>query len=86
MSTKPKHQPKTEAPAVSPTWPEILTTKQAAAYLGKTLHTLEKWRVITGKGTPIGPPFVLPPGSRPFYRRSDLDRWIDANLKAEVAA
>ena len=50
--------------------PRYLDTKQAAAYLGLSVKTLEKLRV-TGKG-----PRYAKAGRRVIYDRRDLDKWV----------
>ncbi len=47
-----------------------LDTKQAAAYVGLSVKTLEKLRV-TGRG-----PRYAKAGRRVIYDRRDLDRWV----------
>lgn len=51
---------------------ELLTEKQLAEYLGLSLSTVRRLRYA---GT--GPPVVWL-GSRPRYRRSDVDAWLAA--------
>ncbi len=51
----------------------LLTTKDAAIYLGVSKGTLDNWR-ISGQS----PPFVKI-GTRIQYCLEDLDAWIDAN-------
>ena len=53
---------------------KILSVMQAAAYLGSNANTLAKWR---REG--VGPPYILNPGAQPwpYYRLSDLDRYLD---------
>ncbi len=48
---------------------DLLTQREAAAYLGVSISSLERWRA---KG--IGPK-VTWFGARPRYRRSDLDTY-----------
>jgi excisionase family DNA binding protein len=52
--------------------PRYLDTRQAAAYLGLSLKTLEKLRV-TGRG-----PRFAKAGRKVIYDRRDLDRWVAA--------
>lgn len=55
-------------------WPnERLTRAEAAAYLGVAVTTLEVW-ATTGR---YGLRFVKV-GRRVYYRRSDLDRFLDS--------
>ena len=56
--------------------PEILSSTQAALWLGVKPQTLRKWR---WKGT--GPRFVrlgTGPRSRAAYRMADLESWLEA--------
>ena len=55
--------------------PRYLDTKQAAAYLGLSLKTLEKLRV-TGRG-----PRFAKAGRRVIYDRRDLDKWVAARKR-----
>ena len=55
--------------------PRYLDTKQAAAYLGLSVKTLEKLR-ITGRG-----PRYAKAGRRVIYDRRDLDRWVAARKR-----
>ena len=55
--------------------PRYLDTKQAAAYLGLSVKTLEKLRV-TGRG-----PRYAKAGRRVIYDRRDLDRWVAARKR-----
>ena len=50
---------------------DLLTTTEAAAYVGLSPRTLERYRVIGD-----GPPY-LRVGRRVLYRRADLDAWIE---------
>ncbi|MEL7543914.1 MAG: helix-turn-helix domain-containing protein [Pseudomonadota bacterium] len=55
-----------------------LTTPEAAAYLGVSPRSLERYRV---EGT--GPPYLKAgPGKRArvFYRLSDLDQWLEGRV------
>lgn len=49
-----------------------LDRKQAAAYLGLAIKTLEKW-AVTGDG-----PRFRRHGRRVLYHREDLDRWSES--------
>jgi len=51
---------------------ELLTVKDAAAYLHVTPLTLARWRKA-GTG-----PNWSQPGKKVLYRKSDLDAWVDA--------
>lgn len=62
--------------AIDTDWPEVLTTKQAAAFLGVTFDTLYRWR--TEK---IGPPY-LELGPRTIqYPLEKLKAWRDSKLR-----
>lgn len=52
----------------------LLTTMEAAAYLGLTASTLSKWRAAVYKG----PVFEMR-GRQVRYRRRVLDEWKAAN-------
>lgn len=54
--------------------PQMLTTAQAATYLGRTPRTLQNWR----NNLRIGPPYSGR-GKGIRYRVADLDAWIKAN-------
>lgn len=51
-----------------------------AAYIGRSVRTLEQWR-YRGEG----PPYIKV-GKAPRYRRSDVDRWLDAHTVRPVAS
>ena len=57
----------------------LFTQKEAAAYLGTTVGTLNTWR-HSGKDTI---PYVRW-GNRIRYRKEDLDAWIEAQLVSPV--
>ena len=50
----------------------LLTRKQAAEYLGFVHQTLAKWASQGG-----GPKYLLI-GGRAYYRKSDLDAWVNS--------
>jgi len=63
---------------------ELLTTPDAAAYLGLSRKTLERFRC---EGT--GPQYVkVGPGrnARVRYRQADLDAWTEAQTTTSTAA
>jgi hypothetical protein len=64
--------------------PLLLTEKKAAVLLGVSLPFLRRGRSCgtTGKRTST-PPFVRV-GGRVFYRRSDLEVWVDSLSSREV--
>ena len=55
--------------------PRYLDTRQAGAYVGLSVKTLEKLRV-TGRG-----PRYAKAGRRVIYDRRDLDRWVAARKR-----
>lgn len=63
------------AVAVQQRQAERLPNRAAAAYLGITEHTLDVWRCT--KRYPI--PYIKV-GSRIFYLKADLDRWLESRL------
>lgn len=55
---------------------DLLTPAEAAEYLRLSKHTLDMWRLEPGKG----PPWIRmgeSSSSRVFYRRDDIDKWVD---------
>jgi hypothetical protein len=46
------------------------TQTEAAKYLGKSLRTIERWRVLR-----MGPPHTQL-GKQPVYRTSSIDDWL----------
>jgi hypothetical protein len=62
------------AMSTADTGQEWLTEDEAAVYVGKVPKaTLKQWRWLRQ-----GPPYSKV-GRRVVYRRTDLDRWIEAN-------
>lgn len=64
--------------------PSLLSTAQAAEYLGMQPQTLRKWRV-----TGDGPPYIRlgdSPRARVAYRLKDLDAWLAARTWRSTAA
>ena len=57
--------------------PKLLTSAQAAEYLGKSRRTLEGWRCRGG-----GPQFVRVNG-QVWYSALDLYRWLKEQSEAE---
>ena len=70
VSTPSKQGPQGHNEAVGNT---LLTTKEAAQYLGLASTTLDKWRLV-GKG-----PSFMRFGRTVRYRQSDLDAYMAAN-------
>ncbi len=63
------------------TKPDLLSTPEAAEYVGSQPHTLEVWR-STGR---YRVPFVKI-GRLVRYRRADLDAWLKSRtVNAELA-
>lgn len=58
----------------SKTREDLLETKRAGDYIGHAESTMNRWRV---EGS--GPPFIKF-GRRVFYRRSDLDTFLDSRI------
>lgn len=52
---------------------KYLDTNAAADYIGHSPGTLQNWRVTGG-----GPVFIKP-SRKVFYRKEDLDKWLEAN-------
>lgn len=65
-----------EAASVSPT---LLTTAEAARYLGLATSTLNKWRVYG-----YGPAFVKL-GRAVRYRKDDLDRYLEKSARRSTS-
>lgn len=59
--------------------PNLLDTVEAAGYLRVSRQFLEKARVLSSDG----PPYVKI-GRRVFYRRNDLDAYIDAQVRTST--
>lgn len=57
----------------------LLTTKEAADFLGVTPRFLENRRCIGG-----GPQYVRISRRVVRYRRADLDRWIQEKIKSST--
>lgn len=51
----------------------LLTTKEAAAFLGQKPSTLRNWRCSR-----IGPPFIVLSPRNVKYSREDLERYVAA--------
>jgi excisionase family DNA binding protein len=63
----------------SPADPPLLTVTEAAQYLRCSASHLNKLRVTGG-----GPPFAKI-GARVVYRRIDLDRWVEKQVRKSTA-
>jgi len=64
--------------------PALLTTREAARFLGLTPKTLTKWRWLGS-----GPKYIRlgdSPGARVAYRVEDLEVWIEERAYANSAA
>lgn len=57
--------------------PAVLSTAQAAEYLGVAPHSLEIWRSNRRYAIPY-----VKVGARVRYRKSDLDAWLDSRVVA----
>ena len=60
---------------------DLLTTEQAAAYLGVKPRSLEVWRCVGRYGLPY-----LKVGRLVRYRQSDLDAFLERNVRVDHAA
>ena len=60
-------------------YPSLLTTPEAARYLGLAVSTLNKWRVYG-----YGPTFVKL-GRAVRYRQDDLDRFLEARARRSTS-
>ena len=58
---------------------DLLTTAEAAAYVGLSPRTFERYRV-TGEGPPY-----LKVGRLVFYRRTDLDAWLENKIRRSTS-
>lgn len=58
----------------------LLTERQAAAFLGYKVKTLQKWRV-TGEG----PVYISVSRRSVRYRRRDLIAWVNARLRRSTS-
>ena len=58
---------------------DLMTTAEAATYVGLSRRTLERYRV-TGEG-----PTYLKNGGRVFYRQADLDQWLENNRRRSTS-
>ncbi|MEM5461404.1 helix-turn-helix domain-containing protein [Paraburkholderia phytofirmans] len=57
--------------------PALLTTQEAAQYLGATAKTLEVWRSTRRYAIPY-----IKIGAKVRYRKADLDAWIASRVVA----
>lgn len=62
----------------SATPPALLTTGQAADYLGLSVFTLQRWR---SDHAPWRPPAVRIGARKIAYRQADLDAWLTSRLE-----
>jgi hypothetical protein len=70
-----------DAPAAESIVSMTFKTKDAALYIGTTARSLEDWRQ---KG--IGPVFVRMSRRAVRYRKIDLDKWLESQLKTSTSA
>ncbi len=54
----------------------FVAERKAAAFLGVSVRTLQRWRTEPPKGG--GPPFYKLGAKRVVYRLSDLSRWAES--------
>lgn len=54
---------------------QLLSTEEAAEYLGTKPHTLEIWRAVGRYGIPY-----IKVGRLVKYRRADLDAWLASRM------
>lgn len=59
---------------------DLLTIEEAAEYLRTPVPTLRYWR-HRGEG-----PASFRMGRRVMYRRSDVEAWVEEQIKAQVVA
>lgn len=59
---------------------QLLTTEQAAVYLGTTRRTLEAWRYVGA-----GPVFVKLRGRMVRYRPSDLEAFVAKGARTNTS-
>jgi predicted site-specific integrase-resolvase len=59
---------------------KLFNTQAAADYIGHSAGTLHNWRV-TGDG-----PVFIKPRKKVFYRKQDLDKWLEANGTSKTTA
>lgn len=63
-----------------------MPTARAAEYLGVSVATLRSWRAQALAGeTPKGPTGFRLGARRVVYKRADLDAWIEAPYRRELA-
>ena len=58
---------------------DLLTTEEAAAHVGVSPRTLERYRV-TGAG-----PRFLKVGRKVLYRLADLDAWLESRVRRSTS-
>lgn len=58
---------------------QLMTTEETSAYVRHAVQTLAKWRVY-GKG-----PRWVKMGRSVFYERTDVDSWIDSNIRSSTS-
>lgn len=58
-----------------------MTREQAAAYIGQATQTLAAWASLGRHGLPY---FKI--GRRVWYRKRDLDAWLDKQVQGAAAA
>jgi len=58
---------------------KFLNEKDAAAFVGRKVATLQTWRCRGG-----GPPFISDPKGGIHYDPVDLERWIRGELETDI--
>lgn len=58
----------------------LMTSRDAAVYIGVKINTLTVWRMTNRYGLPF-----VKLGKVIRYRKSDLDKWIDENVSTNRA-
>ena len=70
------------ATEAAPITSDLLDDKKAAEYCHLSKKTLQAWRSARHENQP---PYVKL-GRRVFYRPSDLDAWIESNIRHSAAS
>jgi predicted DNA-binding transcriptional regulator AlpA len=63
----------------------FLTAREAAAYLGVTVQRIYDWRCYSDR-PPYGGPPAVKFGRDLRFRKTDLDKWIDAHTSPSTTA
>lgn len=62
-------------------FPQFLNTEQAAAVLGISPSTLNRWAARRDAGEDVGPPFHAMSGKVRRWAADDLASWLDAHKR-----